>query len=458
MVNETSCRAGEPIVVFIPGTGGSELLNAKTKSQWWLNPEALRYHPEDGILTRGPSKLVVGELLRSVQIKPMDGLLSGMNRQLKLLNLEIVQPVLSVPVYQKIDIWGQKRYGDRWHVVNYDWRWGAGERSAKAIDQVVDKAIARYAVGKSKGEIKAKGKPRVVLLAHSLGGLVARDYVVRRRGKNIDSLIAVGAPFLGAPKSARGILHGYHLEFGYTIPPERSSAAVSVYAKVRGKDRRYRSLTTLSFVDPDKTKQIARSFPAAHQMLPDEEFIRIYARRSQAEAKSLLVNRSANEYLGIVRSPNPKLYDAAKKWRVGVMNGNDYGVRNVLIGAVCSPETSVVDHQEMEFCLQQDVELDNFLASSRRALWNGVQGVWLDEHIATERHWRWGDAVVPLLSATCGSCVFFGDPVNPAPARKHLGPNTEVVAVQLEKDMSHPHELEDPAIRMQIQRAIDSVR
>lgn len=445
-------RADEPIVVFIPGTGGSELLNAKTKKLWWLNPDALRFQPQDGILTRGPSKLVVGDLLRAVEIKPMDGMFAGMNRQLKLLNLEIVQPVLSVPVYQKIDIWGKERFGERWHIVNYDWRLGAGENSARAIDQVIENALKKNAARSS------KSNHRIVLLAHSLGGLVARDYVVRRRGKNVDTLIAIGSPFLGAPKSARGILHGYHLEFGYTIPPERSSAAVSVYANVRGKDRRYRSLTILSFVDPDQTKQVARSFPAAHQMLPDEEFIRIYAKRSQAGAKSLLTNRTAEEYLGIVRAPNPKLYDEAEKWRDGVLNGNDYGVRHVLIGAVCSAKTSVADHQEMEFCLKKDVVLDNFLASSRRAIWNGVQGVWLDEHIATERHWRWGDAVVPLLSATCGSCAFFGDPIDDTPAQKQLGPNTRVLAVQLKKDMSHPHEMEDPAIRTQIQRAIDRIR
>ncbi|MDB4614461.1 hypothetical protein OAH18_02100, partial [bacterium] len=274
--------------------------------------------------------------------------------------------------------------------------------------------------------------------------------------RNIDTMIAIGSPFLGAPKSARGVLQGYHLEFGYIIPPNRSTMQVN--GRVADLEKTYRSLTILSFVDPQLSAKVARQSPAVHQMLPNAEFQAVYSRRSATNAKSLLTQKTAVEYLKIVRAPNPRLFDAAQRWRSDVFNGNDFGVRHLLIGAVCSPETSVVHHQEMEFALKQDVSLDSFLAVSRRTLWSAVQGVWLDEHIATERNWRWGDDVTPLLSATLGSCAMFGDKIDPRPARKHFGPNTHVSAVQLQEEMTHPNEMEDEMIRRQITQAISQVR
>ncbi|MDB4614786.1 hypothetical protein OAH18_03745, partial [bacterium] len=104
LVASGSAVANEkPIVLFIPGTGGTVLQYADSDKDWWLNPDSLRFHLEDGNLADFPNKLKPAGLLRAVEIKPMDRMVAGLNNQLKLLKLEVVQPTLSVPVYQQTD-------------------------------------------------------------------------------------------------------------------------------------------------------------------------------------------------------------------------------------------------------------------------------------------------------------------------------------------------------------------
>ena len=60
----------------------------------------------------------------------------------------------------------------------------------------------------------ATGRKKIVLVAHSMGGLIACGYVRSKpeRAKKIDYIITLGTPFWGSPKVYYGLVAGYNFE------------------------------------------------------------------------------------------------------------------------------------------------------------------------------------------------------------------------------------------------------
>lgn len=78
------------------------------------------------------------------------------------------------------------------HVFDYDWRLKI-EQIAQQLDM----------------EINALNVPKVVLIGHSMGGLVARQYILdSNRAQKVDKVISVGSPYWGAPKLALHMRQG----------------------------------------------------------------------------------------------------------------------------------------------------------------------------------------------------------------------------------------------------------
>jgi len=81
---------------------------------------------------------------------------------------------------------------------------------------------------------------RVDVIAHSLGGLVVKKYVVDTDNPKIGKLIFVGTPNLGAPLSAKVLLQGHNFDiFG---------------------------------LNPDEIKKISRNLPSAYDLLPSLDY------------------------------------------------------------------------------------------------------------------------------------------------------------------------------------------
>lgn len=112
----------------------------------------------------------------------------------------------------------------------YDWRWSNDVHFA-ALERVVDDAIAR------------SGRKKVVLLAHSMGGIIARNFVLSdaRRAAKVEAVITMGTPFWGAPKVFYALVEGY--TFGNPT------------------------------VEQTTMKALVQNFPAAYQLLPHEPFV-----------------------------------------------------------------------------------------------------------------------------------------------------------------------------------------
>lgn len=177
-----------PLVVVIPGIGGSELADASGTIVYAAN-----LSPLVGVL-RDPSVLDASNELRPVGligpcslicwqlITGYDGLLKGISKGLGLspervvtAGEELVDPDATVVAFP------------------YDFRRSV-ERIANDLDRVV--------------RARAQGR-RVVLVAHSMGGLVAAWWwAFLSEGIEVDQIITLGTPYRGAAKALDVLVNG----------------------------------------------------------------------------------------------------------------------------------------------------------------------------------------------------------------------------------------------------------
>ena len=101
----------------------------------------------------------------------------------------------------------------------YDWR-RDNRSAANRLDRLVGPQLS--AIKKSTG-----GMPRVILVAHSMGGLVARYYLQKLGGwGRCRALYTYGTPYRGSPQALDYLLNGYPGMPGYVTGVLRSMTAV----------------------------------------------------------------------------------------------------------------------------------------------------------------------------------------------------------------------------------------
>ncbi len=84
-------------------------------------------------------------------------------------------------------------------IFGYDWRLDNKEH-LKPLDDLIDHAL------------ELNGVDKVVLIAHSMGGVISRAYILSdtSRAAKVDALISIGTPFWGAPKVFYALAMGYN--------------------------------------------------------------------------------------------------------------------------------------------------------------------------------------------------------------------------------------------------------
>lgn len=78
----------------------------------------------------------------------------------------------------------------------YDWRLDNQVHLAE-----LDKLVNQLRV--------SSGQSKVIIIAHSMGGIIGRAYVDTIGASKVDTLITIGTPFYGAPKPYYALLNGY---------------------------------------------------------------------------------------------------------------------------------------------------------------------------------------------------------------------------------------------------------
>lgn len=164
-------------VVFVPGILGSELVDQSGTKVWGpLIPSLRNFHrlefPRDSALDEIRSSGLVNEvqILGPFKIDQYSGLL----RTLKELGFQEGHDLFLFP---------------------YDWRQSNFDTAAELRNFV-------------RGKPALRGRYRI--LAHSMGGLVARIFIDRySEGKRVDRLITLGTPHLGSHSALRPLLEGF---------------------------------------------------------------------------------------------------------------------------------------------------------------------------------------------------------------------------------------------------------
>jgi pimeloyl-ACP methyl ester carboxylesterase len=107
---------------------------------------------------------------------------------------------------------GQDAYGQAWewvkriatngaYVYPFDWRRGV-DKASEGLEPLVEKALSDT------------GAKHVVLVAHSMGGLVVQQYILgSENAKKVTRALTIGTPYWGAPKSLIALLDGHTNEF-----------------------------------------------------------------------------------------------------------------------------------------------------------------------------------------------------------------------------------------------------
>lgn len=153
------------------------------------------------------------------------------------------------------------------HPFPYDWRLDL-EEIAQNLDDFIDQTVG--------------GGP-VILVGHSLGGLVARQFTLdETRAQQVEGVISVGTPYWGAPSVALYMRQG-------TLPVETLNDLLSV----------------------DDVRPAHRNSPAIMQLLPSEAYVNQLAPYFVAGTQ-LLPSQTASHDFFVANGQNEALLDLAQ--------------------------------------------------------------------------------------------------------------------------------------------------
>lgn len=188
-------------LILIPGIGGSELRAAE--DTFWSKPDG-----HGGVFNfayPAGEKVWVNELEAA---KPGDDdyfdiLKMGNDGITSEANLELTGQIFAGSYQQTIDFFVENGYqlNETLFVFPYDWRKDIRE-TAPLLDQKIE-------------QIKIQtGAQKVDIVAHSMGGLVARNYIADpNRAQNVRKLFALGTPHLGTVEFLKNLRYGGCLKY-----------------------------------------------------------------------------------------------------------------------------------------------------------------------------------------------------------------------------------------------------
>ncbi len=273
-------RTGLPII-FVPGAGGSELV-VNQATHYWAGPDPAQLHWDRKLFTYaqgerawldypGVYSALLGMDSRYYDILELlpdgstprkdspppgtpqttpDIVVGGPVQELslpyptiKLLTGEVVWKDVTVDVYKNMfDSLRGAGYVDGLTLFSYPYDW---RRELINTDTALERVIVKA--------MYASGKSKVVLLTHSTGGVVIRNYLLRKGTTRVDQVISMGTPYLGLVKPAFKALVtgddggvGWHLT-AFGIP---TSFGVGI--------------------DPKELQRLSRNWPSLYELMPTD--------------------------------------------------------------------------------------------------------------------------------------------------------------------------------------------
>ncbi len=275
-------------VILVPGILGTEMWNGNDKI-WADSLELLT--PSDNfmnILTMNPdgiisdNQITIGDILRSA---PFIDIFTGLISQLS-----------GSEYTEDTDLF----------VAPYDWR----------LD-----------VGISSGDLKTKidtvknqtGSNKVDIVAHSLGGLLAKQYILDNDASSINKLIFLGTPHLGATKAAKALLFGDNLN--------------------------------IRVLNAERVKYISQNMLSVYELLPSRVFISQNGRYYFDESQQILFDFDQTKQFLVDSGLNPILLQNAEDFHSNALdNFNVSGIDAYNINGCNTPTiTNIIKRNANEY-------------------------------------------------------------------------------------------------------------
>ena len=217
VVTAAAQATGKNPVIIIPGVTGTQLVNPNTGKTVWFNikrdgDDDIRLPINSPILSRNRDSLKAKDIIREIKLKALP-------------DVEVYQVLIDALIakgYKEGD-WRKPQATDVFYVFAYDWR----------RDNVESAHMLMRRMASVKRAVRRPGL-KFDILAHSMGGLVARYASMYgladlpRDGKtpvpnwrgaaHINKLMMFGTPNEGAFSALDAILNGYPLIAGRNLP------------------------------------------------------------------------------------------------------------------------------------------------------------------------------------------------------------------------------------------------
>jgi len=219
-----STAAHNPIII-VPGITGSVLTkDYGDDSELWPNIPQLALSPTDSFLDdlellqdgtpSAARPLTVGDIIRSA---PDTDVFDG-----------LIATLLQDGYKEGVDLF----------VMPYDWRLSNTTTQAQLTGVIAN-------------ALKLSGKTKVNIIAHSMGGLLLKDYIAQNPTAPIDNLFFIATPNLGAPKAFKALMYGDDMGFNFSLL----------------------GALTIHVLNPDRIKIITQNMPSVYELLPSKKYI-----------------------------------------------------------------------------------------------------------------------------------------------------------------------------------------
>lgn len=216
-------------VILVPGITGSYLMkDYGDKGEIW--PNVLRLIPPTNITDEFLNDLILNEDGReSIEYPIKTG--------------DVIRKIANVHVFDLlIERLKEEGYeeGKDLFVFPYDWRFSV-EDGAVSLNNKIEEIL------------NITGHYGVDVVAHSMGGLIAKKYIKDYGEEKIDQIVFLGTPQLGAPKAFKVLMFGDSMGFALSLNKSKN--------------------IKLNILNPDRAKIISQNMPSVYELLPSQRYI-----------------------------------------------------------------------------------------------------------------------------------------------------------------------------------------
>ena len=270
-------------VIIVPGMMGSRLVDESDR-EVWPNISRIILSPGDNFLdilslnanTKSDHKIESISIIENVFSRDF---FSGLFSELSKINFVKGLNILTAPYDWRLDI--------------PDMSWGSSYPS-RSLNEVIEQIKIQANVSE------------VDIVAHSMGGLLVKEYIRKNGGGSIRKFIDIGTPHFGSPNAFKVLTLGDDLGFRWF---------------------------NFTFLDSGKIKSISQNMPSVYQLLPSRKYFdgalseyKYYIFDGVNKASRLDFDQTKNYLKNSGR--NQLLVERADDFHQGIddLNPEDYGI------------------------------------------------------------------------------------------------------------------------------------